>query len=279
MEEVPKPKTPTPERLIYTPEQFQDMLWMCQNQYIELTPCVVLCGFCFMRTSELVREYAAEQVLQWSDILWEDKLIHIRPGVAKGTKRKSDERYAPLNDTARAWLEPIRQESGDCVPMAQKKFGELWREMTDKAGVSRIDNGLRHSAISYSLAANPEHGVALTSQWAGNSEKTVRKHYLHLLKPDQGKAWFAVKDISHATLAELGLTEADFSDAQPADNLAPEKPGRLVIEHFSDFLSNTPKRLRVVFDFLRLDYLLLDRQLLRPALSALLLLCALSRWF
>ena len=52
------------------------------------------------------------------------------------------------------------------------------------------------------------------------------------------------------------------------------KPGRLVIEHFGDFLSNTPKRLRIVFDFLRLNHLLLDRQLLRPALSALLLLWA-----
>jgi hypothetical protein len=60
-----------------------------------------------------------------------------------------------------------------------------------------------------------------------------------------------------------------------ADDLASEKPGRLVIEHFGDFLSNTTKRLRVVFDFLRLDHLLLDRQLLWPALSALLLLCAL----
>jgi hypothetical protein len=49
-----------------------------------------------------------------------------------------------------------------------------------------------HSAISYSLAVYPENSVVLTSQWAGNSEKTIRKHYRRLLKPDQGKAWFAV---------------------------------------------------------------------------------------
>lgn len=53
-------------------------------------------------------------------------------------------------------------------------------------------SGLRHSCISYALAANPEHGVALVSQWAGNSEATIRKHYRRLLKPDQGKAWFAI---------------------------------------------------------------------------------------
>jgi hypothetical protein len=64
--------------------------------------------------------------------------------------------------------------------------------MTDAAGVPRIDNGLRHSAISYSLAPNPEHGVALTAQLAGNSEATIRKHYRRLLKPAQGQAWFTV---------------------------------------------------------------------------------------
>ncbi len=65
--------------------------------------------------------------------------------------------------------------------------------MLEKAKVPGIDNGLGHSAISYALAANPEHGVALVSQWAGNSEKTVRKHYRRLVKPEQGKAWFAVE--------------------------------------------------------------------------------------
>ena len=27
---------------------------------------------------------------------------------------------------------------------------------------------------------------------AGNSEKTIRKHYLRLLKPEQGNKWFGV---------------------------------------------------------------------------------------
>jgi integrase len=212
MADLPKPKTQQPLRQIYTPGQFQQMLWMCQNQYPDLLAYVVLCGFCFMRTSELIRKYAVEQVLQWSDVLWDNNLIHVRPGVAKGTKRESDERHAPLNDTARVWLEPCRQESGDCVPVAASKLGDLFREMTDAVGVPRIDNGLRHSCITYSLAANPEHGVQETSRWAGNSENTIRKHYLRLIKPAQGKAWFAVKSISKASMAELGLTEADFSE-------------------------------------------------------------------
>jgi site-specific recombinase XerD len=196
MEELPTPKTPTPERQIYTVEQFSNLLWFSELMYESILPYVVLCGFCFLRTAELVRMYANEKVLRWEHVLWDDGLIHVPHGVAKSTRRESgDERYIPLNDAAKLWLQPIRKESGDCVPHSASKFGELWRKMTDKAKVPRIDNGLRHSAISYSLAAYPENGVALTSQWAGNSEKTIRKHYRRLLKPEQGKAWFAVEHV------------------------------------------------------------------------------------
>jgi integrase len=58
-----------------------------------------------MRTAELVRMYAKEQILLWSDIHWKDGLIHVRPGVAKGTRReRGDERFVPLSDTAKEQL-------------------------------------------------------------------------------------------------------------------------------------------------------------------------------
>ena len=192
MTDIPTPKTPTLEREIYTPKQFEDLLHHAEVGYEELVPFLVLSGYCFMRTAELVRMYAGEQILQWSDIHWDDSLIHVRPGVAKGTQRESDERFIPISEAAKSWLEPIKKESGDCVPVAAKRFGVLWREMTDAAKVPRIDNGLRHSCISYALAANPEFGVALVSQWSGNSERTCRKHYRRLLKKSEGDAWFSI---------------------------------------------------------------------------------------
>lgn len=194
IEEIPTPKCPTPEREIYSVEQFQNLLWFSELEYPTLLPYVALCGFGFLRTAELVSMYANEKTLQWEHILWDDNLIHVPNGIAKSTRRNSgDERFIPLTDAAKSWLGPLRKASGDCVPHGAKKFGELWREMTNAAKVPRIDNGLRHSAISYSLAAYPETGVALTAQWAGNSEATIRKHYRRLLKPDIGKAWFSVE--------------------------------------------------------------------------------------
>jgi hypothetical protein len=80
----------------------------------------------------------------------------------------------------------------------------------------------RHSSpnffCAYSLAANPEQGVQQTSRWAGNSENTIRKHYLRLIKPAQGRAWFEVKSIAKASLADLGLTEADFITVERNDS-------------------------------------------------------------
>lgn len=195
MEEVPKPETPTPERQIYTVEQFEKLLHYSEypSKYEAIFPYVILCGFCFLRTAELVRMYEVEQVLTWDHVLMDKGLIHVPQGVAKSTRRESgDERFIPLSEAAKHWLSEVRpiMKTGDCVPHSAKKFGELWRGLIKKADVPSIDNGLRHSAISYSLAANPEHGVALTSQWAGNSEKTIRKHYRRLIEPEQGRAWF-----------------------------------------------------------------------------------------
>jgi integrase len=192
MEEIPIPLTPDPERQIYTVDQFQKMLHECEELYAPLLPFVVLSGFCYMRTSELLRAYKSEKVLQWSDVLWDDNLIWVRPGVAKGTKRQSDERHVPLSDAAKKWLASFQNETGDCVKLDNRKFSELWKEMTDAIDVPRIPNGLRHSCISYSLAANPEHGLALTAQFAGNSEATIRKHYRRLIKPKTAAAWFEI---------------------------------------------------------------------------------------
>ena len=56
--------------------------------------------------------------------------------------------------------------------------------------VGFIDNGLGKSAISYWLAAHPEHGVGEVARYAGNSEASCRKHYLRILTKAQGEAWF-----------------------------------------------------------------------------------------
>jgi hypothetical protein len=209
-DEVPKPKTPTPERAIYTVEQFERLLTLAKTpKYAELLPYLVLAGYCFMRNSELVRKYANEQVLLWSDIHWSESLIHVRPEVAKGTRRHTDERYVPIIEPVRKCLEDKCRDSGSVVNLALARFGELWQALTDEAHVERITNGLRHSAISYALAANPQYGLALVAQWAGNSESAIRKHYRRLLKQKEGRRWFPVGGEPSVTEPTHGIFVGD----------------------------------------------------------------------
>jgi integrase len=129
MQEIPIPKTPKPGRAIYAPSDLAKMLWECEKNYPTLTAYVVLCAFCFLRRSELVKAYTSEQVLQWQDVdLGDDFLgssepvIHVRKEVAKSTRRRDDERWIELSQTAQEWLRPIHKGSGPCVPYSHKKF-------------------------------------------------------------------------------------------------------------------------------------------------------------
>jgi hypothetical protein len=78
------------------------------------------------------------------------------------------------------------------VPLFHGEFSKQWRALHAKAKVPIIHNGLRRSAISHALAADPELGVVQAARWAGSSEATVKRHYIESLTPEEGRAWFEV---------------------------------------------------------------------------------------
>jgi site-specific recombinase XerD len=182
-------RAPEPRRDIYSVEDFEKLLRTSEKEeHRDLRSFIALAGFCFFRTSELVRKYKDESVLTWEDVLWQEEIIHVRPEVGK-----TGERDIPISPAAMRWLTDYGYDEGDCVPLHEAKFTEAWIKLTNAAGVKRIVNGLRHSAISYSLAANPGQGVVLTASWAGNSEATIRKHYRRLIRKSEGARWFEIE--------------------------------------------------------------------------------------
>jgi hypothetical protein len=58
------------------------------------------------------------------------------------------------------------------------------------AGVMRKDNALRHSFISYRVAAL--QNVAQVALEAGNSPGMIFAHYRELVTPDDAKKWFSI---------------------------------------------------------------------------------------
>ncbi len=203
----PVPLLETPEvrkgkRTVYTADEFQELLLNAALTAQELLPLVALKGFAMLRTSELVRLYLSEDVLRWEDILWDENRIHIRETVGKATRRASgNERFVPIIPALRDWLYRFRQESGFVCPMLHHDLAKPWRKLhgethNEETAITwykvrkPIPNGLRRSAISHRLAAEPELGIVQCARWAGNSEAAIKGFYEELITREEGRKWF-----------------------------------------------------------------------------------------
>jgi hypothetical protein len=193
LELLEAPRTKRLPSKVYTPEQFVKMLeWSQKHSWHVMRPFLALSGLCFVRTAELVRLYENEKVLCWEHILWKRKLVHVPADVAKETRRENDERFIPFP----AVFDRLVFPSGDAhrvgmiVPIMHHDFSKLWNKMHEDLGFPAIKNGMRKSAISYTLAARPEVGIVQAAKWAGNSETTIKKHYEVRITKEEGEKWF-----------------------------------------------------------------------------------------
>jgi len=187
------PETPSASKLVYSGEQFHTLLSVADvSDPAYLLPFLVLSGFGWIRTSEMVRLYSSEQVLTWEDLDWKRKRIHIRPEVGKSTRRKSgNERFIPMDKYLLNWLSiHVGKHKGPIVPIQHTEFAEQMRALHKTAEIPIVHNGLRRSAISHYLAAHPETGIGQLARLAGTSEATVKAHYLEALTPEAGEEWF-----------------------------------------------------------------------------------------
>lgn len=191
--ELDSPETPRSDRKVYTPQEFKSLLDKSMFDDPEIALFIALSGLAFFRTRELVRRLKNEPVLEWSDILLDRDEIHVREEVGKHTKRQSNERFPPIHPVLKN-LFCLRAEiarNGRVVNVSIRRFRERLHAVFNRAEVEFVENGLRKSAISYWLAAHPDHGVAQVSKWAGSSESTVRRYYMRILTKEKGEAWFA----------------------------------------------------------------------------------------
>ena len=81
--EIDRPKVAYRVPEILEPAQFKTLLETAEEEVPELIPFLAMAGFAGVRRSELVREYAEDQVLKWEDVDWQKQLITVRHEVAK----------------------------------------------------------------------------------------------------------------------------------------------------------------------------------------------------
>jgi hypothetical protein len=194
MENIRPPVVRGKEAEVYTPDQFEKLLQTADANYRDLLPFLCLSGFGFMRTGELVSAYSDKPTLKWEHVLWSEGKVYVPTDVGKQTRRAvGNQREFPICEALSHWLEPYKGRAGRIVELNEAAFRARMSELFKAAGVAKLDNGLRKSAISHYIAKFPETGVTLTARYAGNSESIARTHYLAWLAQETGEKWFGIR--------------------------------------------------------------------------------------
>jgi len=161
---------------IYTPKEIADLLKAASMEFL---PVVALGAFAGLRTAEIER-------LEWKDIDLSGGFIHVSGEKAKTRSR----RLVPILPNLAAWLASYANQKGKVWKRTDNDLRDVRAETVKAAATPWKDNGLRHSFISYRLAAI--QNAAQVALEAGNSPAVVFRHYRELVKPEAAIAWFAV---------------------------------------------------------------------------------------
>ena len=162
----------TPE--IFRPSELRKLLEVARP---EMVPYLALGAFAGLRTAEIER-------LDWSDVKFDRGHVEITAGKAKTASR----RLVPILPALRAWLEAHRKDEGPVVPFAN--MAKQVVVLSTAAGVPWKHNALRHSFVSYRLAALQD--TARVALEAGNSPQMIFSHYRELVTPKEAEAWFKI---------------------------------------------------------------------------------------
>jgi integrase len=197
MDAVPVAKEESGAIEIFTPAELRELL---ATASVDMIPFLTIGAFAGVRHAEIQR-------LDWKDVRFDAGIIEIHAGNAKTATRRT----VPILPNLRAWLELALSK----LPEEQRKSGPVcpFANVTDqivslltKINHKRADgtpdgqevkelnwkhNGLRHSFISYRVAAIKN--VAQAALEAGNSPAMIFSNYRELVTPRDARGWFAIR--------------------------------------------------------------------------------------
>ena len=170
---------------VFSPAEMAEIL---QRADEALIPFLALGAFAGIRHAEIAR-------LDWSEVRLADGFIEVKASKSKTASR----RLVPITDNLKAWLAPHQRPNGKVCPYASmskqllwlaEAVDEKWRTETPPGGFAWKHNALRHSFISYRVAA--VQNVAQVALEAGNSPQMIFRHYRELVRPADAVKWFAI---------------------------------------------------------------------------------------
>lgn len=193
IEAVQPAKEDNGEIEIFSPIEMEELLTAVRP---EIRPWLAIAGFAGLRSAELQR-------LDWKEVNLKERHIEIKARKAKTAAR----RLAPITGNLAAWLRPHEKESSKVtsqeewweeIPDIVKTVNDRRKHLAEQAGKTFTDeqkfswkhNALRHSFISYRLAAIKN--AAEVALEAGNSPQMIFKHYRQLVTEAEAKKWFGI---------------------------------------------------------------------------------------
>jgi len=161
----------------YSPEDAALVMQAAIDHKPELVPVLALGFFAGLRVSEA-------QTFDLSKLDRKSKEFRVSGG-------KTGARVVPFLESCKAWLFAQPRRKGKAWLTSPRSMVDAMNELFTLAKVEQIDNGARHSFISYRCAKT--RNVAQVADEAGNSAGTIKKHYREIVTSASAAKFFAIQ--------------------------------------------------------------------------------------
>ena len=184
----------------YAPEEVARVMHAALESKPDLVPVLALGFFAGLRVSEALEIELGKLPLDDED---EDGF--------KVTDSKTGNRVAPLTPACRAWLTAQPRRRGKAWTKPERKLVDEMQELFRLARVDQIDNGARHSFISYRCAETRD--VAAVADECGNSVQTIKNHYRQITTAKVAAKFFAIRPASESRESKVTNIEEGRASA------------------------------------------------------------------
>jgi integrase len=172
---------------IFTPKQAAALMAQSKGDVAAFHAIGLFAG---LRVAEIKR-------LTWEDVDLAGGYIHVSAQASKTRSR----RLVPILPNLADWLAPIAKKEG---PVLEKNFQKRQLATRAAAGITKWpENGLRHSFVSYRLAATGN--AAQTALEAGHDQAVLFRHYRELVRPADAAAYFSIAPEQAENIIKLAV--------------------------------------------------------------------------
>lgn len=171
---VPRPNTQGKDIQVFTPNELKTLLKAAPSK---IRHYLAIAAFSGIRQAEILR-------LRWEN--FSGGWIRIDAGKTKTKMR----RIVPVLPALEAQIED-RPASGPVWDVKPDSAASSIIDLAKEAGIKWKRNALRHSFVSYRLAAT--QNASQVAMESGNSERMIHRHYKELVTQIQAEEWFAIR--------------------------------------------------------------------------------------